>query len=333
MRLATVTTTVTTAVTTPAVVRVALRRRRRRWQRRGRGGGTRSGALRDPSEETSNTAASEGSLLEMRVERTGGARESLEATTSGTTTKGGGGDAREKSARKVSVEVQRALARRVLEAQRGWLSSKESAALGELETRGESLQSDPELVGVIPEAYMRVRWLLGLLILQSTSSLVLSQYEDLIKENIVVTLFLTMLVGAGGNAGNQSAIHVIRGLATGEMDDSTECLRKTLSEQFQVGLLLGTALSTAGFVRVLLTSPEGTSDLVGPLAIATSLFAIVTTSTCVGTVLPFVLMRFKQDPANAGTTVQVIMDVSGVIITCTVASFIFSHAQEWGILA
>lgn len=329
MRLATVTTT-TAAVTTPAVVRVALRRRRRRWQRRGRGGGTRSGALRDPSEETSNTAAS---LLEMRVERTGGARESLEATTSGTTKGGGGGDAREKSARKVSVEVQRALARRVLEAQRGWLSSKESAALGELETRGESLQSDPELVGVIPEAYMRVRWLLGLLILQSTSSLVLSQYEDLIKENIVVTLFLTMLVGAGGNAGNQSAIHVIRGLATGEMDDSTECLRKTLSEQFQVGLLLGTALSTAGFVRVLLTSPEGTSDLVGPLAIATSLFAIVTTSTCVGTVLPFVLMKFKQDPANAGTTVQVIMDVSGVIITCTVASFIFSHAQEWGILA
>jgi cation transporter-like permease len=291
------------------------RRRRRR---------THTDAIRDPSEDTSDTAppVGEGSLpLEMRVERTGGGG----ATTSGEGKKSA-------SARKVSVEVQRALARRVLEAQRGWLSSKESAALGELETRGEALQSDPELVGVIPEAYMRVRWLLGLLILQSTSSLVLSQYEDLIKENIVVTLFLTMLVGAGGNAGNQSAIHVIRGLATGEMDDSPECLRKTLSEQFQVGLLLGTALSTAGFVRVLLTSPEGTSDLVGPLAIATSLFAIVTTSTCVGTVLPFLLMKFKQDPANAGTTVQVIMDVSGVIITCTVASFIFSHAQEWGIL-
>ena len=303
----------TTMATTTRGGRTGRRRRR-----------THTGAIRDPSEDTSDTAppVGEGSLpLEMRVERTGGG---------GATTRG----AREKaaSARKVSVEVQRALARRVLEAQRGWLSSKESAALGELETRGEALQSDPELVGVVPEAYMRVRWLLGLLILQSTSSLVLSQYEDLIKENIVVTLFLTMLVGAGGNAGNQSAIHVIRGLATGEMDDSPECLRKTLSEQFQVGLLLGTALSTAGFVRVLLTSPEGTSDLVGPLAIATSLFAIVTTSTCVGTVLPFLLMKFKQDPANAGTTVQVIMDVSGVIITCTVASFIFSHAQEWGIL-
>ena len=30
----------------------------------------------------------------------------------------------------------------------------------------------------------------------------------------MVTLFLTMLVGAGGNAGNQSAIKVIRGLVS-----------------------------------------------------------------------------------------------------------------------
>lgn len=47
------------------------------------------------------------------------------------------------------------------------------------------------------------RWLLGLLVLQSSSSFVLDRYEGLLKEHIFVTLFLTMLVGAGGNAGNQ----------------------------------------------------------------------------------------------------------------------------------
>jgi hypothetical protein len=35
------------------------------------------------------------------------------------------------------------------------------------------------------------------------------------QDHLVVTLFLTMLVGAGGNAGNQSAIKVIRGLVRG----------------------------------------------------------------------------------------------------------------------
>ena len=60
------------------------------------------------------------------------------------------------------------------------------------------------------------RWLLGLLVLQSTSSFVLESYQQLIKENLVVTVFLTMLVGAGGNAGNQSAIKVIRGLVSND---------------------------------------------------------------------------------------------------------------------
>jgi len=37
---------------------------------------------------------------------------------------------------------------------------------------------------------------------------------------MVVTFFLTMLVGAGGNAGNQSTIKIIEGLAAGEIDGS-----------------------------------------------------------------------------------------------------------------
>ena len=54
--------------------------------------------------------------------------------------------------------------------------------------------------------------MLGLLVLQSMSSFVLDSYQELLRNHLVVTLFLTMLVGAGGNAGNQSAIKVIRGL-------------------------------------------------------------------------------------------------------------------------
>ncbi len=55
---------------------------------------------------------------------------------------------------------------------------------------------------------------MGLLVLQSMSSFVLDSYQELLRNHLVVTLFLTMLVGAGGNAGNQSAIKVIRGLVS-----------------------------------------------------------------------------------------------------------------------
>lgn len=60
----------------------------------------------------------------------------------------------------------------------------------------------------VDEAWSRGRWLLGLLLLQSLSSFVLDSYQQLLRDHTVVVLFLTMLVGAGGNAGNQSAIKV-----------------------------------------------------------------------------------------------------------------------------
>ena len=49
------------------------------------------------------------------------------------------------------------------------------------------------------------------------SSFILASFEKLLQRHSVIVFFLTMLVGAGGNAGNQAAVLVIRGLATGEI--------------------------------------------------------------------------------------------------------------------
>ena len=39
----------------------------------------------------------------------------------------------------------------------------------------------------------------------------------------------------------------------------------------------------------------------------------------------YTLAAAGQDPANAGTTIQVCMDVAGVVITCVVCSFVFEY--------
>jgi len=170
----------------------------------------------------------------------------------------------------------------------------------------------------IGEAYDRGKWLVGLLILQSSSSFVLDSYQELIKEHLVVTLFLTMLVGAGGNAGNQSAIKVIRGMATGSIVPSLDSLMHVLQQQISVAFILGTSLSVAGWMRVYLTN----GDVRNASAIAMSLFLIVCTSVVVGTLLPFGLAKAKLDPANAGTSIQVIMDCMGVLITCVCCHYV-----------
>jgi len=52
----------------------------------------------------------------------------------------------------------------------------------------------------------RAGWLVGLLILQSMSSFIISNNEKLLQQHLVIVRFLTMLVGAGGNAGNQASV-------------------------------------------------------------------------------------------------------------------------------
>lgn len=165
---------------------------------------------------------------------------------------------------------------------------------------------------ILEEAWARGKWLLGLLVAQSMSSVILEHYQQLIKDHLVVTLFLSTLIGSGGNAGNQSAIKVIRGLATKSISLTGESMQQTLIQQGAIGLLLGLGLAGGGFVRVYLTN----GSLVNSSAISISLFAIVMTSVLTGTALPFGLAKLGVDPANAGTSIQVIMDILGVGITC-----------------
>ncbi|CAK0758335.1 hypothetical protein CVIRNUC_002612 [Coccomyxa viridis] len=185
------------------------------------------------------------------------------------------------------------------------------------------LHIPPRETEVVSEAWSRGRWLLGLLVLQSMSSFVLDSYQELLRNHLVVTLFLTMLVGAGGNAGNQSAIKVIRGLATGRIKATRSAIRQTMAQQCFVGLLLASGLTVAGFARVYIT--EG--SLLDSVAISASLFCIVMSSVLTGTALPFGLAMMGVDPANAGTSIQVLCDIAGCLITCLTCKLILEQAS------
>jgi hypothetical protein len=65
-------------------------------------------------------------------------------------------------------------------------------------------------------------------------------------------------------------------------------------------VLLGGALSAAGFARVYITS----GGLLNSAAIGLSVLGIVSSSCLLGSGLPFLLARAGLDPANAGTSIQ-----------------------------
>jgi hypothetical protein len=107
----------------------------------------------------------------------------------------------------------------------------------------------------------RVSVLAGLMVVQSLSGIILARFEDMIQKHVVVTLFLTMLVGAGGNAGNQSTVNVIRGLATGQVNNGNATT--VVLVESKMGLALGVVLASLAWARVLFTG----GDMVSAIAI------------------------------------------------------------------
>ena len=81
---------------------------------------------------------------------------------------------------------------------------------------------------------------------------------------------------------------------------------------FALGLILG----SAGFLRAILSN----TPLPESIAIATACALIVSISIVAGSVLPLLLDRVGAGASNASTTIQVIMDILGVLLTCGVCT-------------
>mmetsp|Transcript_29788 Transcript_29788/g.30214 ORF Transcript_29788/g.30214 Transcript_29788/m.30214 type:complete len:288 (-) Transcript_29788:214-1077(-) len=167
----------------------------------------------------------------------------------------------------------------------------------------------------------RSGWLIGLLIFQSCSSFILEANEELLKAHPVIIFFLTMLVGAGGNAGNQSAVRVIRGIAVGSITKKTYW--QFLSREIRMALSLSCILGGAGLVRALV-SGVGSVETV---TITVALMSIVFISVVTGAMLPMLLQAMDIDPAHSSTTIQVIMDILGVLITCAVSTLLLDRMR------
>lgn len=169
----------------------------------------------------------------------------------------------------------------------------------------------------------RTLTLVLLMLLQSISSIIMKRYERLVQTHPVIVYSLTFLIGAGGNASAHSVAEVLRNLATGNLTPDRE--RLWLLREVLVGMCMGVVLSVVGFVRVYWFG--GTT--VEAISISLSLMAIVVTATTVGTILPLLFSRTRFiDPVHATPTVQVLMDIIGVTICCSLSMALYTLAGD-----
>eukprot|EP00914_Ancora_sagittata_P009026 GHVO01017419.1.p1 GENE.GHVO01017419.1~~GHVO01017419.1.p1 ORF type:complete len:260 (+),score=43.04 GHVO01017419.1:84-782(+) len=177
-------------------------------------------------------------------------------------------------------------------------------------------------IDTMDKFWHRAGWLVFLLIFQSTSSFVLRGFDNLLTAHPTVVYFLTMLIGAGGNAGSQSTVLVIRNMALG-----SECSARALVfKQLMTGMALGLILLAFSFVGVLLFG----STMAEGFAVCVAMFSIIVVSVVIGTLLPITFFKCGIDPAHAGPAIQVFMDVVGVLVTCIICWLVLRHVPPVG---
>ncbi len=173
----------------------------------------------------------------------------------------------------------------------------------------------------------RTPWLLLLMISATFTGLIISSFEEALQSIAVLTVFIPMIMGTGGNSGSQASVTVIRGLSTGEIEFRD--FFRILWKEFKVALLCGLTLAVVTLVKVILIDRYmmGNADVTLSVALVVSitLFATIFCAKLIGCVLPLVAKKLGFDPAvMASPFITTIIDAVSLIVYFGVASSILN---------
>ncbi len=162
----------------------------------------------------------------------------------------------------------------------------------------------------------RIIWLLVLAVGATLTVQVLSVFEATLEQVTVLALFVPLLIGTGGNTGNQAATTVTRALALHDIEPRD--LFRVLSSELRTGFMLGILLGTLGFVITALIY-----EFAVGLVIGLTLLAVCTVAAAVGGVMPLLARAIKVDPAVfSNPFISTFVDATGLIIYFMIAKAI-----------
>lgn len=172
--------------------------------------------------------------------------------------------------------------------------------------------------GVLGLARRRIVWLLFLMVSATFTGFIIQGYEHALTEMVILAAFIPMLMDTGGNAGSQSATLIIRGMALGEI--AMNDFFRVLFKELRVSLVVGFALSTVNFLRILLFNRD---IMLGITVSAAMLFTIIV-AKLVGCSLPIIARRIKLDPAiMAAPIITTIVDVLSLVVYFRLATLVY----------
>lgn len=164
----------------------------------------------------------------------------------------------------------------------------------------------------------RMPWLLFLMISSTFTSGIISSFEGALASCAILTAFMPMVMGTGGNAGGQSSVTIIRALSLDEVEFKDTL--KVLGKEFLIGIICGLTLAICNFFKLLLF--DKVTKMVA-FVVCLSLFLTVMLAKVIGAILPILADKFHLDPAvMANPIITTIVDAGSLLVYFQVASML-----------
>ncbi len=201
----------------------------------------------------------------------------------------------------------------------------EEEATEDFEKMAAILPSDKPYLrtGVLETWKSRIPWLMLLMLSATFTGLIITGFESALAACVILTSFIPMLSGTGGNSGSQSSVAVIRALSLGEVEFSD--VLAVVWKEVRVALLCGVCLGGANFVKMLLVdrmlmqNPDVTVAVAGVVCL--TLMLTVVCAKIVGCLLPMAAEKVGIDPAvMAAPFITTIVDALSLLIYFGIAT-------------
>ena len=173
----------------------------------------------------------------------------------------------------------------------------------------------------------RVPWLLILMLSATFTSMIITSFEGVLAQIIILSSFIPMITGSGGNAGSQASVSVIRALSLGEIEFKS--IFRVLWKELRVSILCGLTLGAANFIKLLFfdlrnygTKPgEFGNPVLVALVVSLTLVGTIIMAKIVGSSLPLLAKKVGFDPAvMANPLITTVCDSLSLLIYFAVAT-------------
>ena len=171
--------------------------------------------------------------------------------------------------------------------------------------------------GVFETWRSRIPWLMLLMLSATFTGIIITKFESALAACAVLTSFIPMLSGTGGNSGSQSSVAVIRALSLDEIDFSD--LIAVVWKESRVAVLCGICLACANFVKMMvvdrwLMNNPAVTPMVALVVCLTLVFTVLCAKV-VGCTLPMAAEKIGIDPAvMASPFITTIVDALSLLI-------------------